>query len=397
MKDTLIEPTSRLQGFYAISAAERISLSKKAADINSNDLAGFGNFGTLGEDLVDTFIENGVGTFSLPLGIATNFTINGQDILIPMAIEESSVVAAASFGAKLIRAGGGFQTSSTAPIMTGQVQIFIDPKTDYDTILLKNKAKILAQANHSFDRLLSRGGGAQDLSWFALPELGCVVIHLHIHTADAMGANIVNTMCETVAPLLCQILPGQTGLRILTNLCTERRATARCTIPLKAFGQQTTQGQNTVDRILMADAFAQADISRATTHNKGIMNGIDAVVIATGNDWRAVEAGAHAYCCRDGRYRPMTQWSKDHEGNLVGKLELPMALGTVGGVTKLHPTAQSALKLMGSPNSCRLAEIVCCVGLAQNLSALRALGTEGIQQGHMALHRKNLEMLHKLQ
>lgn len=397
MKDTLVQQTSRLQGFYSVSADQRLSLSATAQDIQSKQLRGLNNFGILNEDLVETFIENGVGTFSLPLGIATNFKINNHDLLIPMAIEESSVIAAASYGAKLARHTGGFKASSSEPIMTGQVQIFVEQNTDFDYILSEKKQDLLELANHSFERLCARGGGAKDISWYYLDELKCVVINLHIHTGNAMGANIVNSMCETISHPVAKLLNGKIGLQILTNLCHKRTAQAECKISRELFGEKRVNGQSVTERIAMAHQFAEADHYRAATHNKGVMNGIDAVVIATGNDWRAVEAGAHAHCVQDGKYRPMTSWKLTENGDLLGKIQLPIAVGTVGGVTKLHPTAQSALKLLGNPTSQELAQIMCCVGLAQNLSALKALGVEGIQQGHMSLHRKNLEMLNKLQ
>ena len=309
-----------------------------------------------------------------------------------MAVEESSVLAAASHGAKLARSCYGFKTSSTEPIMTGQIQIFPKEKMDYDGILEKEKESLIEYANLGHDRLIARGGGAKNLSWRYFEEINSLVLYLDIHTGDAMGANIVNTMCEKVSTLLPKMIPCDVGLRILTNLNDKRVAKASCEISPEAFNSKEFRGEEVVDRIEQAYLFAFHDVYRGTTHNKGVMNGIDPIVIATVNDWRAVEGGCHAYCCRSGVYQPMTQWFRNKNGNLEGHIELPIAVGTVGGVTKLHPTAQTALKILGNPSAQGLAEIICAVGLAQNLSALRALASEGIQRGHMSLHKGNLTM-----
>ncbi len=390
------EGSSRLPGFYALPVSERADISARFSHLNSEEKAALSHFGSLNGELVDIFIENAVGCFSLPLGIATNFCINGKDLLIPMAVEETSVIAAASHGAKLARYGGGFQTRSTEPIMTGQIQLLLkDNNCDFNTILTEQKNHLIAYANRGQDRLLRRGGGAKDLTWYWIPEIQSLVILLHVNTGNAMGANIVNTMVEKLSTFMPELFPGcELGLRILTNLTDRRMAFAECMIPPEAFTQaHQPDGSYVIDRIVKAWEFAFYDPYRAATHNKGVMNGIDPVLIATANDWRAIEAGAHAYCSREGRYRPMTTWRKAQNGHLHGSIELPMAVGTVGGVTKLHPTAQSALKLLGQPSAQELAEIVCAVGLAQNLSALRALATEGIQHGHMGLHKKNLDLI----
>lgn len=387
--------SSRLPGFYELPIGARVDVAQKFAKLSDHDAEQLSNCGTLTPELVDVFIENGVGSYSLPLGIATNFLINGKDVLIPMAVEETSVLAAASHGAKLARAGGGFRTSSTEPVMTGQVQVFLTRVCDYENILSKHKQHLLDFANRGQERLIARGGGAKDLDWHHISEINALVVHVYVDTRDAMGANIVNTMCERIATLLGEILPCDIGLRILTNLTDRRTAKAECLVPASALNSTEYDGAEVVDRIEKAYLFAYYDRYRAATHNKGIMNGIDPVLIATGNDWRAIEAGAHAYTCRDGVYRPMTTWHKNAQGDLEGVLELPMAVGTVGGVTKLHPTAQAALKLMGSPDAKSLAEMICAVGLAQNLSALRALASEGIQRGHMSLHQKNLELMQR--
>ena len=388
-------PSSRLPGFYELPIGERIELTKRFAKLNDTEAENLANFTSLSPELVDVFIENAVGTFSLPLGVATNFQINGKDCLIPMAVEETSVLAAASHGAKLVRKGGGFSTSSSEPIMTGQIQLFPKKACDFDKILLENRQKLIDYANRGQESLLGRGGGARDLTWRVIEKLDLLVVLLHVDTRDAMGANIVNTMCERISGLMPELFPCDIGLRILTNLTDRRTAKAQCFIPASAFDGQGFEGKEVVDRIEKAYLFAYYDIYRAATHNKGIMNGIDPVLIATGNDWRAIEAGAHAYTARTGTYRPMTTWRKTAAGDLRGELELPMAVGTVGGVTKLHPSAQANLKLMGSPNAKELAETICCVGLAQNLSALRALASEGIQKGHMSLHQKNLQLLER--
>lgn len=387
--------SSRLPGFYELPIGERIKLAKAFASLSDSEAANLSQFSTISPELADVFIENAIGTFSLPLGVATNFLINGEELLIPMAVEETSVLAAASHGAKLVRCGGGFDTTSSEPIMTGQIQLFLKGPVDYDLILSKNSQTLIDYANRGQDKLIQRGGGAKALSWRHIEEEDLLIIHLDIDTRDAMGANIVNTMCERVSGLMPELFDCDIGLRILTNLSDKRTAKAECCIPNSALDSKGFSGEEVVDRIEKAYKFAFYDVYRATTHNKGIMNGIDPVVIATGNDWRAIEAGAHAFAARTGTYKPMTHWRVDSNGNLCGTLELPMAVGTVGGVTKLHPTAQASLKLLGNPNARKLAEIICCVGLAQNLSALRALASEGIQKGHMSLHQKNLEMMRR--
>ena len=385
-------PSSRLPGFYEMPARERQEIVARFSDLSDEEKQGLGNFGSLTADTTDVFIENAVGTMALPLGIATNFRLNGRDILIPMAVEETSVLAAASHGAKLARQGGGFTTSSTAPVMTGQIQIFPKQDYDFDTILEQEKEALLALANQGHQSLQERGGGAVDLHWRYIDEISSLIMYLDVDTRDAMGANIVNTMAEKVSTRLPELFDCDIGLRILTNLNDKRLAKARCLVPAKAFASAEFDADEVVQGIVRAYEFAAHDVYRATTHNKGVMNGIDPVVIATGNDWRAVEAGAHAWCCRKGVYQPMTRWWANADGDLEGELELPMAVGTVGGVTRLHPTARAALKLMGSPTARGLAEIICAVGLAQNLSALRALASEGIQRGHMSLHQKNIAM-----
>ncbi|SMF14538.1 hydroxymethylglutaryl-CoA reductase, degradative [Pseudobacteriovorax antillogorgiicola] len=387
-----MDQSSRLPGFYQLPIGERRKIAGSFGGLEDRQTDALGEFGALTPELTDVFIENAVGTLSLPLGVATNFKINGQDILVPMAVEETSVVAAASHGAKLARAGGGFRTSSTAPIGTGQIQVYPKAFDDFDKIFSPLKQDMLEYANLGQDRLLARGGGACNISWRYTSAINSLTFFLDVDTRDAMGANMINTMCERLAGYIAKVIPCEIGLRILTNLTDKRLARAHCLVPKGAFHNKDYTGEEVVERIEAAYLFAAHDVYRATTHNKGVMNGIDPVVIATGNDWRAVEAGAHAYCCRNGVYEPMTKWWKNETGDLEGSIELPIAVGTVGGVTKLHPTAQASLQILGRPSSQGLAEIMCSVGLAQNLSALRALASEGIQKGHMSLHQGNLKL-----
>ena len=348
--------------------------------------------------LLDQFVENVVGGFSLPLGVAVNFVIDGRDVLIPMAVEESSVVAAASNMARLARKTGGFKTEVLEDLMIGQVQISDVPDLDAALAAVEtHRGEIIERANALDPRLVAAGGGCRDIELrpFSAEETGStnnLVIHLLVDTCDAMGANAVNTMCESLAPDLAAWAGGKVGLRILSNLADRRRYVAECRIDPEDIAVGDLSGQEVVRRIVAAADFAQWDPYRATTHNKGIMNGIDPVVIATGNDWRAVEAGAHSFAAKGGRYRSMTQWWLDEDGFLCGRLELPMQVGVLGGVTRLHPMAKFSLRLMGVSRGGDLARIILSVGLAQNLGALRALATEGIQKGHMRLHQRNMEL-----
>jgi hydroxymethylglutaryl-CoA reductase len=339
-------------------------------------------------------IENVIGLHSLPLGIAQNFVVNDRQVLVPMAIEEPSVVAGASFMAKLVRSGGGFSAKTSPPEMIGQMQILnladLDAAQD---ALLAEKHHLLSEAGKVDPVLQELGGGPRDIEvrQFAESPVGpFLVLHLIYDVRDAMGANAVNTAVERLTPLVESITGGQVHLRILSNLADRRLARADCTVPLSelAFGSYT--GAEVRQGVVAAWAFAAADPYRAATHNKGIMNGVDAVVIATGNDWRAIEAGAHAYAARDGKYTSLSTWGQDDQGNLRGSLEMPLAVGIVGGATRVHPGARAALKLMGVQSAAELAEIIVSVGLAQNLAALRALATEGIQRGHMSLHARQV-------
>jgi hydroxymethylglutaryl-CoA reductase len=339
-------------------------------------------------------VENVIGTHALPLGIGLNFQVNGRDVLVPMAIEEPSVVAGASFMAKLARSGGGFQATTDEPLMIGQMQVINVTNLELARLkLYEHKAELLAEAD-SVDPLLKKfGGGARDLEVRVFedsPIGGFLVLHLIYDVRDAMGANAVNTACERLAPHVEAITGGRVHLRILSNLADRRLARTRCTIPVHDLAFDDYKGEAVRDGIIAAYAFAAVDPYRAATHNKGIMNGVDAVVIATGNDWRAIEAGAHAYAARSGRYTSLSTWGTDPEGNLVGTLEMPMAVGIIGGATQVHPAAQAAVKLMGVKTAAELAGIIVSVGLAQNLAALRALATEGIQRGHMSLHARQV-------
>lgn len=389
-----MDRSARLSGFYKLSLQERVDLLRQLADLTEEEVAALSGEAGLERAQADHMIENVVGVFGLPLGIATNFTINGRDVLIPMAIEEPSVVAGASLAARLVRDGGGFKTSSDEPLMIGQIQV-LDVSDPWSARfeLLAAKERILALANQQDPVIVKLGGGARDLEVRVIessPVGPMLAVHLIYDARDAMGANTVNTALEAVAPLVAEISGGRTLLRILSNLADRRRARAKGMVPTASLARGRFSGTEVARGIVEAWAFAAADPYRAATHNKGIMNGIDAVVIATGNDWRAIEAGAHAYAARNGHYTALSSWQLDNDGNLVGTLELPMAVGIVGGATRVHPAAKAALKLLGVKTARELAEIIAAVGLAQNLAALRALASEGIQHGHMKLHARQV-------
>lgn len=384
--------SSRLPGFYNLGIHERRAMLSKF--VSAQDLAAMSGEAGLTVEQADHMIENVIGLHGIPLGIALNFVVNGRDVLVPMAIEEPSVVAGASFMARLARAGGGFIAHTTRPEMIGQMQVLevAEPRSAR-MALLEQKENLLAEAAEIDPVLKDLGGGPRDIEVRLIEDspIGAfLVIHLIYDVRDAMGANAVNTACERLAPAVEAITGGRVHLRILSNLADRRLGRAQCTIPVEqlAFGEYTAEEVR--DGVIAAWAFAAADPYRAATHNKGIMNGVDAVVIATGNDWRAIEAGAHAYAARGGRYTSLSTWGVDDQGNLVGTLEMPMAVGVVGGATKVHPTARAALALMGVTSASELAEIIVSVGLAQNLAALRALATEGIQRGHMSLHARQV-------
>jgi hydroxymethylglutaryl-CoA reductase len=345
---------------------------------------------------ITLMIENVVGLYSLPIGIATNFRINHKEVLVPMVLEEPSVVAGASLAARLAREMGGFSASSDEPVMIAQMQI-LDLANPHQArlALLAEKQRILDFAQTTDPVIMKLGGGPRDVEVRLIedsPVGPMLVLHLLYDCRDAMGANTVNTAVEALKPMVEEITSGRVNLRILSNLADHRLARSTCVIPTSALAFDQFDGEFVRDRIIEAYAFAAADPYRATTHNKGIMNGVDAVVIATGNDWRAIEAGAHAYAARSGKYTSLSHWGTDKDGDLVGTLEMPMAVGIVGGATKVHPTARVALKIMGLQSARELAEIIVSVGLAQNFAAIRALATEGIQRGHMGLHARQLAM-----
>ncbi len=387
------KPSSRISGFYNWPLPERLDWLARWADLTDEEIAVLHN-GGISVDQADRMIENVVGRYALPLGIALNFQVNGRDVLVPMAIEEPSVVAGASFAARLAREGGGFRAEASAPEMIGQIQVLDVPDIPAAAAaLVTERDRILARADEVDPVIRQLGGGARDLIVRVLPETPVgpmLVVHLVYDVRDAMGANAVNTACEALAPLIEEITGGRVGLRILSNLADRRLARAECRIPASALAFNDFPSERVAQGIVEAWAFAAADPYRAATHNKGILNGIDAVAIATGQDWRAIEAGAHAYAARSGRYTSLSTWELDAEGNLVGRLELPLAVGTVGGATRAHPAARVALKILGMQAARELAEVMVAVGLAQNLAALRALATEGIQKGHMALHARQV-------
>jgi len=382
-------PSSEISGFYKKSAEDRWKIVQEFGGLSDEEIRTLGNTGALKFDQVDRMIENVVGTIPMPLGIAVNFLINGKDYLVPMAIEEPSVVAAASNAARMARTKGGFAASTSGPIMIGQIQLTHVPDPHSARLaVLHAREEILRRANEKDPILVKLGGGAKDVEVrvIATHRGPMVVTHLVVDTRDAMGANAVNTMAEAVAPYLEEITGGRVYLRIISNLAVKRLARARAVFATDAIG-----GPDVVEGILEAYAFAEADPFRCATHNKGIMNGIDAVVIATGNDFRAIEAGAHAYAAwKGGGYHSLTTWEKNAAGDLVGTIELPLAVGLVGGATAVHPTARACVKLLGVKTAQELAEVIASVGLAQNFAALRALATEGIQRGHMSLHARNI-------
>ena len=386
--------TKKEQKFYQLSLQERLRVLKQDGGLSAEEANALSGAAGLTPAQADHMIENVVGTFALPLGIAQHFLVNGREVLVPMAVEEPSVVAAASFMAKLARAGGGFTASADAPEMIGQIQILDIDDLDAAAERLESAAGgLLALAEKADSLLVKLGGGPREIVVRKIKESPIgpfLVLHLIMDVRDAMGANAINTALEQMTPTVERISGGRALLRILSNLADRRLVNASCAIPVKALAFNDFSGEDVRDRIIEAWAFAQADPYRAATHNKGIMNGVDAVVLATGNDWRAVEAGAHAYAAVNGRYTSLSRWSKGPDGELVGELEMPMAVGLVGGATKVHPGAAAAVKLMGVKTAAELAQVIVSVGLAQNLGALRALATEGIQRGHMALHARQV-------
>ena len=378
---------SKVSGFYKLSRKERVKKLMKVTGLGEEDLGPLIDPGKVDLEILDHMIENVVGAMTLPLGIATNFKVDGKDYLIPMALEEPSVVAAASNAARMARDLGGFTATDTGPLMIAQIQA-VEVRTPYaaKNRIIEAKDELLQLANEQDPILVRFGGGARDLRVRIIDtSVGVMLItELIIDTRDAMGANAVNTMAEALAPRIEKLTGGRVILRILSNLAEFRLVRARAT-----FDKELLGGEDIVDDIIAAWAFAEADPYRCATHNKGIMNGIDAVVIATGNDFRAIEAGAHSYAAVGG-YKSLTKYEKDTDGNLAGSIELPMAVGLVGGATKVHPVARACVKILGVKTALELGHVIASVGLAQNLAALRALASEGIQKGHMALHARNV-------
>jgi hydroxymethylglutaryl-CoA reductase len=383
-----MQGSSELSGFHKLSVEDRLKLLQKLAALTEEELKVIANTGGLPGDVANRMIENVVGGMTLPLGMATNLLINGKDYVVPMALEEPSVVAAASNAAKIARVKGGFKVTNTGPVMIGQIQTVgvPDPRGAAARLTAKKKA-LLAKANEQDPMLVSLGGGAKDLRVKVIKTLKgpMVIVELFVNCGDAMGANAVNTMAEAVAPLVEEISGGKVYLRIISNLADRRLVRATAVFEKEALG-----GAEVVEGIVYAYAFAEADPYRCATHNKGIMNGVIAVALACGQDTRALEAGAHSYAAMSGAYKPLTTWKKNRDGDLVGTLEMPMAVGLVGGAAKVHPAAKANVKILGVKSAIELAEVMGAVGLAQNFAALRALASEGIQKGHMKLHAMNI-------
>jgi hydroxymethylglutaryl-CoA reductase len=376
--------------FYEMNLQQRLNYVRRFAKLSNEDVKVLKNAGGLSFGIANSMVENAIGAIAFPLGIATNFLINGKEYLIPMAIEEPSVIAAASGAAKIARARGGFTANADPSLMTGQIQVINlqDPKSAGERVSAA-KSEILRVANEKSRTLSKIGGGAQDLSYRILnTRMGLMlIVELTIDVRDAMGANIINTMCEAVAPLVEEVTGGKVLLRILSNYATRRLARST------AVFSKEELGKSVVDGIILAHAFASSDQYRCTTHNKGVMNGIVAIANATGQDVRAIEAGAHSYACRNGTYAPLTEWSVNSNGDLVGSIELPLAVGIVGGAASVHPMAKVCLKILRVKSAGELAYTMASTGLAQNFAALRVLVSAGIQEGHMRLHARNIAMM----
>lgn len=383
-----MDKTSNLSGFYKLDLEERIKIVETFCGLSEDDIKILQDPEALDMIKTDHMVENVIGRIQIPLGVATNFLINNKEYLVPMATEEPSVIAAASNAARLTRKKGGIFTSNSGPVMIAQIQIVNVPNPfATKSILFENKNEILEIANAQDPILVKFGGGAKDIEIRVIDSKKgpMVVMHLVVDTRDAMGANAVNTMAEALAPTIEKLTSGKVYLRILSNLADKRIVRARTVVDKDLLG-----GEEVVDGIVLAGAFAEADPYRAVTHNKGIMNGVTAVVLATGNDTRAVEAGAHAYASKSGSYTALTHWEKNHNGDLEGSIEIPMAVGLIGGATATHPIAKLVVKMLGVKTALELAEIIAAVGLAQNLAACKVLATEGVQRGHMSLHAKNI-------
>jgi hydroxymethylglutaryl-CoA reductase len=383
-----MERNSRWPGFYKLTIEERRRIAADALGINLSEL-GPALDGGLHSEKADKIIENVVGTFSLPFALALNVKINDTDYIAPMVVEEPSVVAAASNAARMIREGGGFEAEADAPVMTAQVQLDDVPDAAAACERVQQHEHELCELGDAqVVNLVRRGGGMRGVEARDLGD-GMLVVHLYVDCRDAMGANLVNTVAEGVAARIVELCGGSLGLRILTNLCDQRKVRVRARVPAEALAGNGFSGAQVLEGIVRASRFAERDPYRAATHNKGLMNGLDAVVIATGNDWRAAESGAHAYAARNGRYEPLCVW-REENGELVGELEMPLSLGTVGGPSRVHDGARMGLRIVSVNSATELAMVAASVGMASNLAALRALATEGIQRGHMALHARSV-------
>ena len=384
-----IEKSSKISGLYKMPINERLEYIKNFSDLSDEEVSIFTS--ALDMKIADRMIENVFGTFELPVGLAVNFLINDKDYIVPMATEESSVVAAASNAAKIARIKGGFKTECSDPLMIGQIQVlYVEDIVNASKKILDHKEEILKLANNQDKILVEFGGGAKNIELRILDSpLGkMIVIHLIVDVRDAMGANAVNTMVEALAPVIEDITGGKVRLKILSNLADKRIVKAKA-----VFDKDKMGGEKKVDAFIESYTLASIDPYRAATHNKGIMNGIDSLIIATGNDFRAIEAGAHAYAARSGQYTSLTSYSKDKDGNLVGEIEMPLAVGIVGGAGNIHPKAKLCKKILGIKTAKELSEVIVSLGLAQNFAAVFALSTVGIQKGHMSLHAKNIAVM----
>ncbi|NRA33637.1 MAG: hydroxymethylglutaryl-CoA reductase, degradative [Polyangiaceae bacterium] len=393
---------SRIPGFYKLGLDERRQQVAEHSDLTVDELDIALRSGGIDPQVADKVVENVLGVYSLPFGVALNFTINGTDRLVPMVVEEPSVIAAASNAARMIRSAGGFSAELLDDLMTTQIQLFDVPDNELAVSALTEAfPELLELGRQAVPNLVKRGGGPRRAEVRDLGE-GCVVVHMHVHCLDAMGANLVNTIAEAIGPRTAELAKGTLGLRILTNLCDQRRVRVRARIQAGDLSRERPKtddasswapvgddGNAIIDAISQASRFAELDTYRAATHNKGIMNGVDSVVMATGNDYRAVEAGAHAYAARSGQYSPLATWKREGH-DLVGELEMPLAVGVVGGTLRVHPSARLALRIAKIDSAAELAMTAACAGLASNLAAIRALATEGIQRGHMSLHARSV-------
>ena len=384
--------SSRIPGFYRLDVARRHEELRARFGLTERELAALGGAG-LDVGTADKMVENCVGVLGLPVGLGLNLTMNGRDYVVPMAVEEPSIIAAVSHASKLVRDGGGFEAEADPSIMIGQLQVLDVPHPGAaELALLRAKAELLAQADAVHPNMARRGGGARDIEVRVLrAPYPMMVVHLLVDCSDAMGANAINTMTEALAPAVERLTGGRVNLRILSNLADRRCARASCSVPVDSLATTGCPGDQAADDIVHAYQFAAADPYRAATHNKGVMNGVDAVAIATGNDWRSIEAGAHAYAAKGGRYTSLTHWRRVGD-RLEGRIELPMAVGTVGGSTKVHPTIRVLRKILDVGSAAELGMVMAAVGLAQNLGAVKALATEGIQKGHMTLHARSVAL-----